>query len=78
MDVEVRAPDLLEQRFVLRLGYSPGEARCVGEAHFGGIDRRMLRLFGVGTIQLVPGRARIPELAAGERLEPFVEVQHGE
>ena len=33
MDVEVRAPDLLEERFVLRLGYPPRDACCVGEAH---------------------------------------------
>jgi hypothetical protein len=68
IDVEDRAPDLLEQRFVLRLRYPPGDARRVREAHFAAVDRRMLRLFRVGTLQPVPCCTRIPELAAEERV----------
>ena len=66
VDVEVDAPNQLKQRPVLRLRYLPRDAGCIGITHLLAVDRRMLRLFGVGTLQQEPGRAPVPEVAAEE------------
>jgi hypothetical protein len=55
MDVEIRAPHQLKQRPIIRLGYPQRDAGRIREAHFPGIDRRMLRLLGVGTLQQITG-----------------------
>src|SRR5216684_1040921 len=60
------APDPLEERAVLRLRQTKRYASRVREAHFPGIDRRMLCLLGVGTLQQESGRACVPEVSAGE------------
>src|SRR5229473_2576945 len=51
-----------------------------GKTHFLGIDRRMLCLLGVSALQLVSGRACIPEISAkeGVRNQRGVELQHWE
>ena len=45
---------------------------------FLGIDRRMLCLLGVGTLQQEPGRACIPEVSAKEQALYFVELEYRE
>ena len=45
---------------------------------FQGVDRRTLRLFGVGSLQLHSGRTPIPEVSAEEQLLCRIEVEHGE
>src|SRR6516162_2930099 len=66
-DVEIRAPDQLKEGPIHRCRQPKRDASRVRKTHFLGIDRRMLCLLGVGTLQFVAGRARIPEVAAKER-----------
>src|SRR5580693_5251758 len=67
-DVEIHTPHQLEELSVRRQGQPKGDASRVGETHFQRIDGRKLRLLGVGTLQLVSGRAPIPEVSTEEQL----------
>src|SRR5690348_2431977 len=68
-DIERVPPYQLEERSIHRLGQPKRDARRVRERHFLGIDRRMLRLLGVGTLQLVTGGAPVPEVSTKERAQ---------
>src|SRR6266851_51004 len=79
LDIErTSAPDPLEERAVLRLRQTKRYASRVREAHFPGIDRRMLCLLGVGTLQQESGRACVPEVSAKEQALDGVVVEYGE
>jgi hypothetical protein len=78
MDIEVRAPHQLKQRSVISRAQPKRDASRVGETHLQRIDRRMLRLFGIGRLQLVSGRAPIPEVSAEEQALYRIVVEHGE
>src|ERR1700752_1951303 len=78
LDIERVTPDQLEQRPVLRQGYLVGDASGIGVPHFQRVDRRMLRLLGVGTLQLVSGRTPIPEVSTEEQILSLIELELGE
>src|SRR5438270_12444539 len=64
--LEIRTPDRLEEGPVHRFRQPKRDASRVGKTHFLGIDRRMLRLLGIGALQFVAGRVSIPEVSAKE------------
>src|SRR5580704_14746557 len=54
------------------------DASRVGKPHFLGVDRRVLCLLGIGALQFVAGRARIPEVSAKEPALCRVVFEHRE
>src|SRR5262245_18338005 len=65
-DIEIRTPDQLKEGPVHRFRQPKRDASRVREPHFLSIDRRVLCLLGVGALQFVSGRARVPEVSAKE------------
>src|SRR5690348_6229385 len=71
--VEICTPYQLKERPVYCFRQPKRDAGRVGKTHFLGVDRGMLGLLGIGTLQFVAGRARVPEVSAKERaLRPIV------
>jgi hypothetical protein len=76
LDVEcLCAPYLFEERPVVGLRKLEYDARDVGETMFLRIERRVLRLLCIGTLQLPARGAQIPEVAPLKVLLGLVEIE---
>src|SRR5215471_1241714 len=62
----LRAPYCLKKGLVRTLGKAPHDAGRVREAHLVGINRRILRLFGGGILEVSAGGSQIKEVPAIE------------
>jgi hypothetical protein len=59
-------PRRLKQCAVRPLRSAVDRTGYIGQAHFHGVGRGPLRLFGCGLTQPAAGRAHVPEIAANE------------
>jgi len=77
-NVEIGTPNQLKKGPVHRFRQPKRDASRVRKTHFLGIDRRVLCLLGVRTLQFIAGRARIPEISAKERAQCSIVFEYWE
>src|SRR5580704_1682558 len=73
----VRPPDGLKELPIGSAGKAVRNTGRIRQAHFYGIRRRSLRLFGAGVLQAVAARAHIPEIAADKVTLECIVMEHG-
>ena len=72
----VRPPHCLKELAIGSLGKAVHNTSRIRQAHFYGIRRRSLRLFGAWILQAVAARAHIPEIPANKVTLECVVVEH--